>query len=299
MKKIFISFLSLTLILTSSLSSFSQVGVFNSVKTKALNVKGISAQNNAADSLLVVDAVSGKVGYINKNRIGGGGTPAGSDKQLQYNNSGSFGASPVLTFDASDNALKVSNVASAGKLTVEGSGSSIVKIESYAGVGYVGFGSYGLIHSLYGYNSIWMGPNITHFNWYRTPYPSLLYSSSSIDTVFYAQNSSSSVGVRTGSPKSVLDANGSFGANIRVYAEDFTITLDETDHTVIFNNDASIVYWPAASAANNRRIYVIVNRSNVAITSSSYISLTGTATSIPSKSSVMIQSDGYNWYQIK
>ena len=38
---------------------------------------------------------------------GGGGTPAGSNTQVQFNNAGSFGASANFTFDGTD--LGVSN----------------------------------------------------------------------------------------------------------------------------------------------------------------------------------------------
>lgn len=46
----------------------------------------------------------------------GGGTPAGSDKQIQFNSGGSFGASSNLNFDSSSNVLSLT-----GSLGMKGS----------------------------------------------------------------------------------------------------------------------------------------------------------------------------------
>jgi len=48
----------------------------------------------------------------------GGGTPAGTDTQIQYNSSSSFGASAGLTFNYSSNTLTVSNTISTANLTI-------------------------------------------------------------------------------------------------------------------------------------------------------------------------------------
>lgn len=45
--------------------------------------------------------------YVDDNVGGGGGTPGGSDTQVQYNNGGSFGGDSELTFDAATKALGI------------------------------------------------------------------------------------------------------------------------------------------------------------------------------------------------
>lgn len=52
---------------------------------------------------------------------GGGGSVAGSDKQVQYNNSGAFGAEAGFEYDATTNTLTVSNIDTAGLLNTAAS----------------------------------------------------------------------------------------------------------------------------------------------------------------------------------
>ena len=51
--------------------------------------------------------ITNGAGTINLEAAGGGGTPAGSDTEIQFNNAGSFGASARLTFNSGTNALTV------------------------------------------------------------------------------------------------------------------------------------------------------------------------------------------------
>jgi hypothetical protein len=54
---------------------------------------------------------------------GAGGTPAGSTKQIQYNNAGAFGAEAGFEYDAATNTLTVSNITTAGLLLTAASAS--------------------------------------------------------------------------------------------------------------------------------------------------------------------------------
>jgi len=56
---------------------------------------------------------------------GGGGTPGGSDTQVQYNNSGAFGAEADFTYNASTNTLTVVNLV-ATNITATGSGTQTI-----------------------------------------------------------------------------------------------------------------------------------------------------------------------------
>ncbi len=60
------------------------------------------ANNGDASQVLTTDGA----GTLSWAATGGGGTPAGSDTQIQYNNAGAFGASSDLTFDPATSTLK-------------------------------------------------------------------------------------------------------------------------------------------------------------------------------------------------
>ena len=84
-----------------------------------LNVSGASSGQilswNGTDYAWVADQTGG----------GGGGTPGGSDTQVQYNNSGAFGAEADFTYNASTNTLTVVNLV-ATNITATGSGTQTI-----------------------------------------------------------------------------------------------------------------------------------------------------------------------------
>lgn len=106
-------------------------------------------------------------------------------------------------------------------------------------------------------------------------------------------------GVRTTTPLSYHDVNGSTGNAISVSAANQT--LDEFDHTHVITNAAGAITitLPAANTCS-RREYVIVNQSGSAKTITSYLDFTGAAnTTAPANNSITLQSNGTNWYRIK
>lgn len=70
--------------------------------------------------------------YVEIGSGGGGGSPAGADTQIQYNDSGSFGASAALTFDGTD--LLVSNSAIVGQVDIATQGSDPPVAAGFASV---------------------------------------------------------------------------------------------------------------------------------------------------------------------
>lgn len=84
-----------------------------------LNVSGASSGQilswNGTDYAWVADQTGG----------GGGGTPGGSDTQVQYNNSGAFGAEADFTYNASTNTLSVVNLV-ATNITATGAGTQTI-----------------------------------------------------------------------------------------------------------------------------------------------------------------------------
>ncbi|MEP7377219.1 MAG: hypothetical protein ABI675_27705 [Chitinophagaceae bacterium] len=107
------------------------------------------------------------------------------------------------------------------------------------------------------------------------------------------------VGISVAAPNSNLDVNGSQGSAINLTATD--ITLSGVHSTVILSNGSTpTVTLPAAGANNARRIYTIVNQTATARTISTYKNFSNTnTTTIAAASSITIQSDGVNWYQIR
>ena len=85
-----------------------------------LNVSGASSGQilswNGTDYAWVADQTGGG---------GGGGTPGGSDTQVQYNNSGAFGAEADFTYNASTNTLSVVNLV-ATNITATGAGTQTI-----------------------------------------------------------------------------------------------------------------------------------------------------------------------------
>lgn len=71
------------------------------------------------DDVLVWNATDKKVKKVTQASLAGAGsTPAGSNTQIQINNSGAFGASPNLTYSTGSNTLSTINLTLAGSLTL-------------------------------------------------------------------------------------------------------------------------------------------------------------------------------------
>ena len=108
------------------------------------------------------------------------------------------------------------------------------------------------------------------------------------------------VGVGTKTPTSKLEVNGA--VSYPIIKTNTDIDLDETMHTVIFEPEVENVTLPQASTATGR-VYILVNRTDNTVNISAYYDLhdyfNGSQTSIPKLSSITLQSDGTNWYQIQ
>ncbi|AXP81879.1 hypothetical protein CJ739_2813 [Mariniflexile rhizosphaerae] len=100
-------------------------------------------------------------------------------------------------------------------------------------------------------------------------------------------------------PTSTLHVNGSIANSITVISSD--LTLDQTHKTVIIPLGSTFtVTLPAASGISGR-VYTIVNNTGGSKSLTvNYIDLTGNAVNtINAASSIEVQSDGTNWYQIQ
>ena len=105
------------------------------------------------------------------------------------------------------------------------------------------------------------------------------------------------VGTST-SPESTLDVDGSVSKPIVIVGSITTFSLGDAHHTVVLNANAN-ASLPTASSCEGR-VYQIINRTSGARTISSYQGISGSAsTSIPANSSITVQSDGTNWWQVR
>jgi hypothetical protein len=102
------------------------------------------------------------------------------------------------------------------------------------------------------------------------------------------------------SPTSTFQVNGSIANAITVISAD--LTLDQSHKTVIIPlGSAFTVTLPAASSGIIGRIYSIINNSALSKSlTENYINLAGSSVNtINASSSIEVQSDGINWYQIR
>ncbi len=110
------------------------------------------------------------------------------------------------------------------------------------------------------------------------------------------------VGIGTTSPNSTLQLNGSMAVKTTaITTNNNNTTLGDTDYMVIYNGTISNnqVNLPTASSTNAGRIYIIVNHSSNAVTSSTYTTANGTtSTSIAAGTTVQLVSTGSNWHKI-
>jgi hypothetical protein len=105
------------------------------------------------------------------------------------------------------------------------------------------------------------------------------------------------IGIGNTSPISTLDVVGSMGNSI--VTTNASLTLNASHYTVIITGGSPTITLPAA-ASNTRRVYVIVNRTNSAKTISTYQGIaSNNVTTIAANTSITVQSNGTNWYQIR
>ena len=109
---------------------------------------------------------------------------------------------------------------------------------------------------------------------------------------------STNVGIGTTTPNSTFQDSGSVSFNIVSKTVNYTLTSN--DYTVIFNGTTITATLPAAAGVNTGRVYVLVNDNATPLTTSTYTAIGGTtATSVATGVSIMIQSTGSVWHQIK
>ena len=89
------------------------------------NLTGASAATygDASNVAQIVVDANGRITGISEVTIsgGGGGTPGGSDGQIQYNNGGAFGGATQLFYDDSNNRVGINSTTPTGALDVIGS----------------------------------------------------------------------------------------------------------------------------------------------------------------------------------
>jgi hypothetical protein len=109
------------------------------------------------------------------------------------------------------------------------------------------------------------------------------------------------VGVDETNPLSTLDVNGS--VSLPIVSLSANTTLTDVHHTIIITG-GTIYSLPLASGCAGR-MYILVNRTGSAktvreVTSlNPYQAFSGTSTTLTANTSITLQSDGTNWYQVQ
>ncbi len=112
-------------------------------------------------------------------------------------------------------------------------------------------------------------------------------------------STTNSAGIKTDTPKSTLEVNGSMGLKVKSGLESGTDDPDDTAGIWIFTSAFGSITLPPASSCPNRT-YTIVNKTVSTLTISDFQDMTNTTqTTISSATSIYIVSDGATWQQIK
>ncbi len=114
-------------------------------------------------------------------------------------------------------------------------------------------------------------------------------------------SSAVNVGIGTGTPNSTLQvSSGNISLPITVSSTSINLSTSPLTYTVIITATGQTVTLPVASTCAGRIYNIIAQMASGSITTSSYLNFNGVAsTSIPAGNSIIIQSDGTNWDQIK
>ncbi len=112
-------------------------------------------------------------------------------------------------------------------------------------------------------------------------------------------SSSNNLGVKTDTPLSTLEVNGSMALKVKSGLESGTDDPDDSAGIWIYTTALGDITLPAASSCPNRT-YTIVNKTSLSITISDFKDLTNTTkTSIAAATPLVLVSDGTDWQQIK
>jgi hypothetical protein len=112
-------------------------------------------------------------------------------------------------------------------------------------------------------------------------------------------STTNSTGIKTETPKSTLDINGSMGLKVKSDLESGTNDPDDSAGIWIYTTVFGSITLPPASSCPNRT-YTIVNKTASTLTISEYQDMLNTTqTTITSATSILIVSDGTTWQQIK
>ncbi len=270
---------------------------------------------------------------------GGGGTPGGSNKQFQYNNSSSFGGSGNLTQETNQVLVTGSSTSVVPFRITPASGATVsgFRVDNYLGdsvfavdpTGNIYAGkqtslnytrtftfAYGLnAHSTSGFrikdvangNGVVLNASIGGYLDVRD------ISGIGGGLSFTNWNNPSTGNKFTNGPTgfyTTVDNIGAKGAPVStldasgsfgaaITTTTSNLTLTDAHHTVIITSGTPTITLPTASGCT-RRIYVVVNQTGSAVTVSTYKDFGGSdATTIAANGSHTFQSNGTNWYRIQ
>ena len=117
-------------------------------------------------------------------------------------------------------------------------------------------------------------------------------------SVISAVNSSGNFGIGTASPQSTLQVNGSVAISVATKSASYTLTA--SDYCIIYTGSTTgqTITLPAATGCTGR-LYMLVNQSTVAFSTSTFYSgSTSATTTVAAGTNVQLVSDGVVWRKV-
>lgn len=224
------------------------------LSTDTLKLFSLKRTTNAADSMVTFDPVSHRISYRTI-PTGSTTTPAGSNTQIQYNNSGAFGASSAFTYDGS-------------KMTINGSG-NIASLGNTASATWTNLGTMGSsgINAIFGgyANTSYFGQNV-YYNGssFVNPDASLANSMFLLQSGNFTVYNTASAGTGLGSQRFTVEAGG----NVVLGAVVGTAQLHTTGTVRFANFGAGAATFDASgnvSSTSDERLKTIQGYSRVGL----------------------------------
>lgn len=197
-----------------------------SISVSTISASNLNTDNSPTDDY-VLTAKASAAGGFTWEAVSGGGTPGGSDTQIQFNDGGSFGGDSGLTYN------KTTDILTSGGHNLSGSTADrILSTDSSKDITALDTTTY---------------PSLTELTYLKGV-------TSAIQTQMNAKISASSTDTLT---NKTIDANGTGNSITNLETADFATNVIDTDYTMAANSDARLASQKATRTSIRRRTGII------------------------------------------